>query len=390
MSPDRPRPRIVVAPDSFKESLAAPDVAAAVRRGLLAADPMLDVVEVPMADGGEGTAAALVAATDGRTVPVRVRGPLGEDVDASFGMLGDGVTAVVELASASGLELVRPQHRDVLRAGTWGTGQLVRAALDEGAARIVVGIGGSATNDGGAGMLAALGARLRDASGADLPPGGAALAGLASVDLTDLDPRLRQVRLEAACDVDNPLLGPDGASAVFGPQKGARPDDVRFLDAALARWADALSRATGQDPRDVPGAGAAGGTGLALLQLGASLRPGVELVAEVVGLAEHLVGADLVITGEGRVDAQTAHGKTPAGVLAAARAAGVPTVVLAGCLGEGAEAVLEAGAAALLAVVPGPAETAELLAAGAVNVERTARSVAGLWLAGATATRSPT
>lgn len=389
MNEDPDRLRVVVAPDSFKESLGAADVAAAVRRGLLAADPGLDVVEVPMADGGEGTASALVAATGGRVVPCRVRGPLGDDVDASFGLLGDGETAVVELASASGLELVPPGRRDVLRAGTWGTGQLVAAALDEGASRIVVGIGGSATNDGGAGLLMALGARVVDASGRPVEAGGAALAGAAVLDLSGLDPRLAGVRLEAACDVDNPLLGPSGASAVFGPQKGAGADDVVTLDAALTTWADVLLEATGTDHRDVPGAGAAGGAGLALLHLGASLRPGVELVAEVVGLDRQVAAADLVITGEGRVDAQTAHGKTPAGVLAVARAADVPTVVLAGALGEGAEAVLEAGAVALLPVAHGPATTPELVSAAAVNLERTARSLAGLWLAGGRAARTP-
>ncbi|GAA2073348.1 glycerate kinase [Aeromicrobium halocynthiae] len=378
--------RVVLAPDSFKESLPAADVCAALEQGVRAAARDAEVACVPMADGGEGTAATLVAATGGRHVPVTVAGPLGTSVESSFGLLGDGTTAVVELAAASGLELVAAGDRDVHRSGTFGTGELVRAALDAGATRVVVGIGGSATNDGGAGLLVALGARVLDGAGEPVRAGATGLHDVADVDWSGLDPRLRDVRLDVACDVDNPLLGPRGASTVFGPQKGASAEDVAHLEAALTRWADVVAR-SGEDRRDVAGAGAAGGTGLALLQLGADLRPGVELVAEVVGLRSALHGADLVITGEGRVDAQTLHGKTPAGVVSMARELAVPVVVLAGCVGDGAETVLDAGAAAVLPIADGATAPADLLAPDvtAANLQRTARSVVTLWLAAARA-----
>ena len=377
----------MLAPDSFKESLSAADVCAALERGVRAAAPDAEVVCVPMADGGEGTAATLVAATGGRHVPATVVGPLGNPVESSFGLLGDGTTAVVELAAASGLELVPVTERDVHRSGTSGTGELVRAALDAGVTRVIVGIGGSATNDGGAGLLAALGARVLDASGGPVRPGGEGLHAVERIDWSGLDPRLRDVRMDVACDVDNPLLGPRGASAVFGPQKGASDDDVADLEAALARWADVVA-VSGTDHRDTPGAGAAGGTGFALLQVGAVLRPGVELVADVVGLRAAVEGADLVVTGEGRVDAQTLHGKTPAGVLAQGRALGVPVVVVGGSVGDGAEEVLEAGAAAVLPVADGATAQPDLLAPDvtSANLERTARSVVTLWLAARTST----
>lgn len=372
----------MLAPDSFKESLSAVDVCTALARGVRAAAPDAEVACVPMADGGEGTAATLVAATDGRQVPVSVTGPLGTPLESSFGLLGGGTTAVVELAAASGLELVPVSERDVRRSSTFGTGELVRAALDAGATRVVVGIGGSATNDGGAGLLTALGVRVLDSSGEPVRPGAEGLCEVVGVDWSGLDPRLRDVRLDVACDVDNPLLGPRGASAVFGPQKGASDDDVADLEAALARWADVVA-ASGEDHRDVSGAGAAGGTGFALLQLGAELRPGVGLVADVVGLRTAVEGADLVITGEGRVDAQTLHGKTPAGVLSVARELGAPVVVLAGCVGDGAEQLLDAGAAAVLPVADGATAPADLLVpdVAAANLERTARSVVALWRA---------
>ncbi len=373
--------RVVIAPDSFKESLTAREVAAAVRRGVEQVWPQADVVEMPLADGGEGTADALVAATGGRWVPVVVSGPQGTPVEAGFGLLGDGRTGVVELAAASGIDVALPQDRDVLTADTYGTGELIAAALDHGVTRLVIGLGGSATNDGGAGLLRALGAEVLDADGAPIAPGGAALAGARTLDVTGLDPRLAGVDIDVACDVDNPLTGPTGASAVFGPQKGAGPEDVALLDLALGQWADvvALGRS---DLRDAPGAGAAGGAGFAAIAvLGGRMRPGIELVSDVVGLADVLAGSDLVITGEGRVDAQTMHGKTPAGVLDVARSAGVPVVVIAGSVGPGAEALLEAGAVAVVPTAPGPASTDELLADAAVNVERAARSVAALWQA---------
>lgn len=377
--------RVVIAPDSFKESLTAPEVAAAVRRGMAAVWPDAEYDEVPLADGGEGTVDALVAALGGTTVVRRVAGPLGAPVEAAYGLVHDGRTAVVELAAASGLHLVAPADRDPSRAGTHGTGELVADALDRGVRRLVLGLGGSATNDGGAGMLTALGARVLDAAGRELPPGGAALADAHRLDLTGLHPALRrgEVVVEVACDVDNPLTGPAGATAVFGPQKGVTVATAPRLDAALERWADVVADATGHDHRNTPGAGAAGGVGVAALAaLGAALRAGFELVADAVRLRERLSGADLAVTGEGRVDAQTGRGKAPAGVVRAAGEAGVPVVVLGGALGPGAEEVVEAGAVAVFGSVPGPVPLPQLLADAATHLERTARQVAATWEAG--------
>ncbi|MEU7818843.1 glycerate kinase [Pseudonocardia sp. NPDC049154] len=311
---------VLVAPDKFKGSLTAAEAAAHLAAGLRAAGR--EVRELPVADGGEGTLEAALAAGFTR-VPVTVCGPTGKPVESAVAVR-DGV-AVVELAAASGLALL-PDGPDPLGATSRGTGELVAAALDAGVDTIVLGVGGSACTDGGAGLLAALGARILDTAGDPVPDGGAALARAARLDLTALDPRLRTVELVLACDVDNPLLGPDGAAAVYGPQKGAGPQEVAALEAGLAHWA----RLVGSSP-DVPGAGAAGGVGFAALAvLGARRRPGIEVVLELVGFAEHLAGAALVVTGEGAMDAQTLHGKAPAGVAAAARAAGVPVVAACG------------------------------------------------------------
>jgi glycerate kinase len=321
--------RAVVAPDKFKGSLTAREAAAAIARGLHAGAPgAFDVALVPMADGGEGTVDAFLDGGAERVV-AQVRGPLGDPVEASFAL--DGTTAIVEMAAASGLELVPETRRDVLRATSYGTGELLRAALDAGATRIVVGIGGSASNDAGAGMLQALGARLTDPAGREIEPGGGALNTLSALDLSGLDPRLVRTSIEVAADVDNPLCGPRGASAIFGPQKGASGSDVRTLDAALAHFAGIVSRTSGVDRQHEPGAGAAGGLGFALLAvLGATVRPGVDIVAELRGLPRALGGAEAVFTGEGSIDEQTLRGKTVAGVARLARAAGVPTIVAFG------------------------------------------------------------
>jgi glycerate kinase len=321
--------RIVVAPDKFKGSLSAVEAARAIERGLRAGAPSIEEVRIiPMADGGEGTVEAFLAG--GAQAIVRtVRGPLGDPVEATFAL--DGATAIIEMSSASGLSLIPQTQRDVLRATTFGTGELVRAALDAGATRLVVGIGGSATNDGGAGLLQALGAHLVGASGSELSPGGAALADLARIDLHAFDPRVHSVRFEIAADVDNPLCGPSGASVIFGPQKGATPEDVRRLDAALAHFADVAARTLGVDRRNDPGAGAAGGLGFALLAFtGATLRRGVEIVARLRGLPQALAGVDAVFTGEGSIDGQTLAGKTVAGVARLAKAACVRTIVAFG------------------------------------------------------------
>jgi glycerate kinase len=362
--------RIIVAPDSFKGSASALEVARAMERGVRAVFPGSEVVKVPIADGGEGTVAALLDATGGQPRTSRVRGPLGEPVEAGWGVLGDGRTAVLEMAAASGLPLVPAGRRDPRLASTSGTGELVRAALDEGLRRLVLGIGGSATNDGGAGLARALGVRFLDAAGRELAEGGAALAGLDRIDLTGLDPRLATAELLVACDVDNPLTGPRGASAVYGPQKGATPEMVAELDAALARFAEVARAATGRDVASLPGAGAAGGLGAGLLFFTpARLRPGVELVLEATDFDRLLAGAALVLTGEGRTDAQTAMGKAPVGVAAAAKRHGVPVVCLSGGLGDGADLVLAHGIDALAAVVPGPMTVEEAMAGGAALIE---------------------
>ncbi|MFI7580390.1 glycerate kinase [Kocuria kalidii] len=328
--------RVVVAPDKFKGSLEAPDVAAALEAGIRSVDPSAAVVRLPVADGGEGTLEAALGA--GFTAwHVTVTGPVGQPVEARFALRDR--TAVVEMALASGLEaLPVDEHGEpVLDAGgatSRGTGELVRAALDAGAGHVVLGVGGSACTDGGAGLLQALGARLLDARGEELGRGGAALARLDRVDLAGLDPRLADTEFVLAADVDHPLLGERGAAAVFGPQKGADPGQVRALDAALAVLRDRLGDALGESARhaaDAPGAGAAGGVGYAALAvLGARRRPGVEVVLEFVGLADQLAGADLVVTGEGSLDEQSLGGKTPLGVLGTARSAGVPAVAVCG------------------------------------------------------------
>src|SRR5512137_1242855 len=365
--------RVVVAPDSYKGSLSALQVAEAMERGVKAVFPDAEVRKVPIADGGEGTVEALVAATHGTVRHAEVRGPLGEAVRAAWGVLGDGETAVIEMAAASGLPLVPRDRRDPRITTTHGTGELIRAALDAGLRRVIVGIGGSATNDGGTGMARALGVRLLDAAGADLPEGGAALARLARIDVRHLDPRLADARVIVACDVDNPLTGPRGASAVYGPQKGASPEMVAELDAALRRFAEVAREATGRDVASQPGAGAAGGLGAGLLFFTpARLRPGVEIVLETTHFDEVVRGADLVLTGEGRTDAQTAMGKAPVGVAAAARRHGVPVVCLSGGLGEGADEVLAHGIDALAAVSPGPMPLEEAMARGEALIEAAA------------------
>ncbi|HAC67250.1 MAG TPA: glycerate kinase [Pseudomonas sp.] len=372
--------KIVIAPDSFKESLSAAGVARALARGLRQALPEAELIECPLGDGGEGTLDAVLAATDGEVREAQVTGPLGEAVTARWGWLAEQRTAFVEMASASGLELVPKARRDVRVATSRGTGELLQAALDAGAERLVLAIGGSATNDGGAGLLQALGARLLDAQGQALAPGGAALANLASIDLAALHPRLAEVAVVIAADVDNPLCGPQGASHVFGPQKGASPEQVQELDGALAHFATITAATLGRDVREQPGAGAAGGVGFAALAfLGATFRPGIEVVADLVGLEEALVGADLALTGEGRLDGQTLRGKTPAGVLRLAQRQGVPVVAVAGSLGEGYDALYEQGLAAAFSLVPGPLSLDEALAQAEVLLERTARDIGRLW-----------
>ncbi len=371
--------RIIVAPDSYKGSVSALGVAEAMERGIHAVFPDAEVVKVPIADGGEGTVEALVAATGGRITRTEVPGPMGGPVLAAWGVLGDGATAVIEMAAASGLPLVPRDLRDPRVASTAGTGWLLKAALDAGLRKMVVGIGGSATNDGGTGMASALGAAFLDADGRPLPQGGAAMARLDRIDLSGLDPRLAECEIMVACDVDNPLTGPRGASAIYGPQKGATPEMVQELDRALGVLAQVALRATGRDIAGLPGAGAAGGLGAGLLWFTpARLRPGVEIVLEATGFEALVAEADLVITGEGRTDAQTAMGKAPVGVAAVAQRHGVPVVCLSGGLGDGAEAVLSRGIGALASIVPQPMTLEACVSQGAALVEAGAERVCRL------------
>ncbi|WP_095158441.1 glycerate kinase [Pseudomonas sp. Irchel 3E13] len=370
--------KIVIAPDSFKDSLSAEGVAAAIAEGIAAVLPDSQLICCPMADGGEGTMDAIVAACHGEQRALNVRGPLGFEVSAHWGWLADSRTAIIEMAQASGLQLLTLEQRDACRTSTFGTGQLIGAALDAGAERIILAIGGSATNDAGSGMLRALGLRTFDAQGSELEEGGLALSQVARLDASGLDPRLAGVRLEVAADVDNPLCGSNGASAIFGPQKGANPEQVELLDHALGHFADHCAQLLGRDVRDFPGCGAAGGMGFAAKAfLDAQFRPGIEVVAELAGLEQAVQGADLVITGEGRFDAQTLRGKTPFGVARIARRHGVPVVVIAGTLGEGYQELYGHGIDAAFAVTNGPmtlqqacANAAPLLAARAGDIIR--------------------
>lgn len=372
--------RIVIAPDSFKECLEAPAVAQAIARGWRRVFPEVETVLVPMADGGEGTVEALVAATGGSKIEAAVTGPMGHAVTAVYGILGGGRTAVIEMAAASGLPLVPISARDPRLATTRGTGELMRDALDRGLRRIILGIGGSATNDGGAGMAQALGFSLLDAAGAELPPGGAALAHLCQIDDAKKHPGLEGAEILVACDVQNPLCGPSGASRVYGPQKGAGEAAAAELDQALRHFAAVVKAALGADVLAMPGAGAAGGLGAGLAAFaGARLCRGAEVVADACALRERIAGADLVITGEGRLDAQTAHGKTPAAVARIAKAAGVPVVAIAGTLAEDYAALQAMGIDAILSICPGPAELREAMARAGEWIENTAETLARLW-----------
>ncbi len=373
---EAPARRVLVAADKFKGSLTAVEVAERVTAGLRRAVPGLEVEALPVADGGDGTVAAAVAAGFDRR-EVRVAGPLGDGVTAAFALRGD--TAVVEMAEASGLQRLPGGVLAPLTASTYGSGELLTAALDAGARTLVFGVGGSATTDGGAGMLAALGARFLKADGEPVAPGGAGLAELASADLSGLDPRLGEVAFVLASDVDNPLTGPKGAPAVYGPQKGASPEDVRRLDAALAHFVKVLEEPAGAGATEFaasPGAGAAGGIGYGALLLGARFRPGIEVMLDVLGFAPALERADLVITGEGSLDEQTLHGKAPAGVAAAARAAGKEVVAVCGRLALPPEALGRAGIRRAYALTDLEPDVATCIAEAGPLLERTAERIA--------------
>lgn len=378
---------MVIAPGAFKGSLTAEQVAESLAEGVRHVWPEARLALLPLSDGGDGWVESMVGAADGSFVDVPVRGPLGGAVDARYGILAAGgvTTAVIEMASASGLVLVPREQRDPRRTTTYGTGELIREALDRGAQRLLIGIGGSATNDGGAGMACALGARLTNGSGEELPPGGAALADLDHVDRSGLDPRLEDTEIVVAGDVDNPLLGEAGASAVYGPQKGATPAMVRELDAALSHFADVVEDAMGRRLRDEPGAGAAGGLGFGLMAFcGAALRPGVELALDALEADRVLEDASLVITAEGMVDSQTLAGKLPVGVARRARRHGVPVVAVGGAVAPMEGSVVrrfrDEGILAICSTVEKPASEDELMDPDGTRqrLERAAERIATL------------
>jgi len=347
--------KIVIAPDSYKGSLTALEVANAIKEGIKRVIPGAEIDEVPMADGGEGTVQALVDATDGQMITQEVCDPLGKKIKADFGILGDGKTAVIEMAAASGLPLVPEDKRNPMFTTTYGTGELIRAALDRGCRKLIVGIGGSATVDGGAGMAQALGARLLDKDGKEVPRGGGGVEHLDRIDVSQLDPRIAEASTVVACDVDNPLVGPNGGPEIYGPQKGATPEMVKKLDKYLDNYADIIKRDLGADVKEAPGAGAAGGLGAGLMAfLNAELKLGIDIVIDASGLERHLRDADLVITGEGKIDSQTIYGKTPIGVAKAAKKFGIPVIGIGGGVSDDASVVYEHGIDALMSIISYP------------------------------------
>ena len=381
--------RILIAPDSYKGSLSALEVARAMKKGMLKVFPEAEIVLAPIADGGEGTVDALVTATGGTIVRETVSGPLGEPVDSFWGILGDSSAAVIEMAAASGLTLIPEAERNPRVTSSRGTGQLMKSAMDRGFRKLIIGMGGSATNDGGAGMARALGVKFLDSQGWELPEGGAALSDLAEIDLSGIDSRIKETEIVVACDVDNPLCGPRGASEVYGPQKGASAEVIKELDAALENFGKVASMSTGRDVAALPGAGAAGGMGAGLMFFPpAVLRPGIEIVFEFLGLASLIQKADIVITGEGKTDFQTVFGKAPAGVGDLAGHFGKVALCISGSLGNGAEKILNHGIQAAVSIVPRPMSLNECMQSAEILVEQAADRVARLLKAGMALTQT--
>lgn len=372
--------KIVIAPDSFKESLTAKQVCQAIENGLRRVWEDADIVHAPVADGGEGTVQSLVDATQGQIVKLRATGPLGQKVDAFYGLLGDKTTAVIEMAAASGLHHVAPAQRDPKVTSSYGTGELIRHALDHGAEKIILGLGGSATNDGGIGMMTALGAKFLDNEGKEVESNGAGLAEIADIDISMLDPRFTSSEILVACDVDNPLCGTKGASAIFGPQKGANEKDVFFLDSAMHNYGVQVERVLGKSIIHAAGAGAAGGMGGALLGFTkATLRSGIDIIMETLQLSEKVREADLVITGEGRMDWQTVYGKAPIGVAQIAKQTNIPVIAMVGCVGENYQAVYEHGIDAVFTAIPRVFATETAFAEADINLTNLAENVARAW-----------
>jgi glycerate 2-kinase len=375
--------KVVLAPDKFKGSLLATDVCDAMETGIMRAFPATVVRKVPMADGGEGTVEAVIGATQGQRVAVSVTGPLGDLVEAFYGILGDGKTAVMEMAAAAGLPLVPANRRNPLATTTYGVGEMIADAVRRGCTRVVLGIGGSATNDGGAGMAQALGISLRDAGGNELRRGGAALRSLATIDMQGFVLAGRSLEVVTACDVDNPIYGPRGASAIYGPQKGASPEMVALLDDALRHFGDVTKVQLGKDVAQVPGSGAAGGLGGGLMAfLGARLQSGVDLIMETVGLESQIEGADLVFTGEGKLDEQTLMGKVPQGVARVAREHGVPVIAIAGACLVSPGDLAAAGIGAAFGALTRPQTLAEAMATAKENVAVVSENAFRLFMMG--------
>lgn len=372
--------KIVIAPDSFKESLTALEVAEAIQTGFEKIYPEAEYIKIPMADGGEGTVQSLVDALQGKLIDIEVTAPLGNKTKAFFGLSGDGKTAIIEMAAASGLHLVPLEQRNPLKTTSFGTGELIKAALDHQVERIILGIGGSATNDGGVGMLQALGIEFLSENQTEIGLGGEQLIFIDQINCEKIDPRLKQVKFSIACDVDNPLCGEKGASATFGPQKGASPDMVKQLDEALLHFSSIVERDLAINIRDKQGAGAAGGMGGGLLLLpNVELRSGVQIVIDTLNLKEIVKDADLVITGEGRMDSQTIHGKTPIGVAKTAKAADKPVIAIVGCLRQDYEVVFEHGIDAVFPILRELNSLEQTLQSGRQNLVSTAQNVARLY-----------
>lgn len=368
--------KFVLAPDSFKESMTAKTAAVAMEKGIKRVFPNAECVIVPMADGGEGTVESLVDGSNGKILHKEVTGPLGNKVIAEYGLLGDGKTAVIEMASASGLHLVLQEQRNPLITTTYGTGELIRDALEQGVTRILIGIGGSATNDGGVGMLQALGASFRDKNGKELPFGGGVLHFLESIDLKGMDNRLSSISIEVACDVTNPLIGKNGASFIFGPQKGATEKMVELLDENLIHYAHKIKEFTGIDISYKEGAGAAGGLGAGLMAfLNAELKRGIDLVIDYTDLERKMAGASFVFTGEGSIDGQTLFGKTPFGVANLAKKQDIPVIAFAGRIGKGSEDLYEQGFTAVIGILKEVTALETALMSGSDNLTFAAENV---------------
>lgn len=372
--------KIIIAPDSFKGSLSALEVARAIQKGIKNADTTIETVVVPMADGGEGTVQSLVDATDGRIIELNVHDPLFRKIKSFYGIMGDGKTAVIEMAAASGLPLLKPEERNPLKTTSYGTGELIKDAVDRGCNEVILGLGGSATNDGGIGMAKALGIRFLDAHRNEVGSCGGDLVNIETVDVSGIDDRLAHVKFVAACDVDNPLCGKNGAANVYGRQKGATEDDVTFLDNGLAHFADIIEGKQGIDLKDHPGAGAAGGLGFGVMVfLHGRLESGIAIVSRMANLADKMVGADLVITGEGQIDFQTAHGKTPFGVAQLAKAKHIPVVAVAGSLGDNYQMLYQKGFDAIFSIIDKPMAIEDAFENTSELLQNISESIIRLW-----------